>query len=204
MIRQHVKRGRMAIAALVMVGAPLMLLAYREARAIAGPQPAPAPSAVVTRSQCLDHMKSLALAMLMYVQDYDELFPPADKWCDVTYPYVKGWEFYRCPADAAQFSYAMNHKLSRLWLGEVEDEARTVLLYESATGRKNECDPHGRPGDSVPKPPRHDGGNVFAFCDGHAKWYRPESVPFDWYRLVKQEEAPGLPGAYETKMEGMK
>jgi prepilin-type processing-associated H-X9-DG protein len=200
MIWRHVKYGRMAVAALVIAGAPLVWLAYREGRALADSEPAPAPSADAARKQCLDHMKFLALGMLMYVRDYDELFPPADRWCDVTLPYLKDGKTYHCPADTAEFSYAMNHKLSRLRLSHLEDPAGTVLLYESATGRKNECDQHGRPGDSVPKPPRHGGGNVFAFVDGHAKWYRPESVSFDWYRVVK-EEGPGPARPYETKAE---
>jgi prepilin-type processing-associated H-X9-DG protein len=140
-------------------------------------------------------MQYLATAVQMYVQDYDERYPPADKWCDVTYlGYVTGWELYRCPADAAAFSYAMNHKLSRVSESQITERMHTVCLYESSTGRKNECDQHGSPGDSVPVPPRHQGGNNYAFVDGHGKWLRPEAVPLDLYRLVKEEPHGAPPG----------
>ncbi|MBM3957044.1 MAG: hypothetical protein FJ313_03205 [Gemmatimonadetes bacterium] len=147
--------------------------------------------------KCLSQMKQLGLAELMYACDYDELCPPADKWCDATYLYHRNWELHHCPADTAAFSYAMNHKLSRVPAGRVQDPIRTVLLYESKTGRRNECDQRGRPGDGLPDPPRHQGGNSYGFADGHAQWLKPEAVPFDLYRLVKEEPRELPPG--ETK-----
>ncbi len=137
--------------------------------------------------QCRGHMQALAAGSAMYAGDYDDRYPPAVNWCDLLSPYVKERERYHCPADTAEFSYAMNHKLSRLPEERVGDPLRTILLYESGSGRRNECDQRGRPGDSVPAPPRHEGGNHFAFADGHVRWLAPETASLDLYRVVKEE-----------------
>jgi prepilin-type N-terminal cleavage/methylation domain-containing protein/prepilin-type processing-associated H-X9-DG protein len=64
---------------------------------------------------CLSNFKQVGLAVLMYVQDYDETVPdvdscgfagpcyvqyPADQaWTMVIQPYIKNWQVYRCPDD---------------------------------------------------------------------------------------------------------
>ena len=191
MTRRRVKRSRVAMSLLSGAVALVGLLAYRQAKATSDPPAGPQPDEAGLQAKCLSQVKQLALAQLMYAQDHDERFPPADRWCDVTYPYIKSWELHHCPADTAEFGYAMNHKLSRLELGYVYDPARTILLYESETGRKNECDQSGRPGDSLPDPPRHRGGSSFGFVDGHAKWLGPDAVDFDMYRITKEQPPAG-------------
>jgi prepilin-type processing-associated H-X9-DG protein len=194
------RRSGLALTALAVAAIGVTALAYRQAKAAAEAQPAPtgegAPKAdgAALRVKCLNNVKQLGLAELMYASDYDELYPPANRWCDATYPYIKSWELHHCPADTAAFSYAMNHKLSRVSLSKVAEPMHTICLYESSTGRKNECDQHGSPGDSVPVPPRHQGGNNFGFVDGHAKSLEPEATPLDLYHLVKEEPHGAPPG----------
>ncbi len=76
------------------------------------------------QTSCLNNMKQLGLGMLMYVQDYDEMFPGMNNgikpdvpvipgsdfcynsgngnyyhsWAAVIYPYVKNVQIYRCPS----------------------------------------------------------------------------------------------------------
>jgi prepilin-type N-terminal cleavage/methylation domain-containing protein/prepilin-type processing-associated H-X9-DG protein len=64
------------------------------------------------QSSCLSNMKNLALANLMYAQDYDETFcaqgePRADNawgwqmtWIVHTQPYMKNYQIVRCPSDS--------------------------------------------------------------------------------------------------------
>ncbi len=79
------------------------------------------------QASCASNLKQLALAILMYVQDYDELFPighydgwagtwyvmttPPDArpgstalrstyWSNAIYPYIKNWQIYTCPSAA--------------------------------------------------------------------------------------------------------
>lgn len=79
------------------------------------------------KTSCLSNMKELALANLMYVQDYDEAFcnegqPQAPAWgwqmtwLVETQPYIKNYGIMHCPSDShttpswsgPAFSYAAN------------------------------------------------------------------------------------------------
>jgi prepilin-type N-terminal cleavage/methylation domain-containing protein/prepilin-type processing-associated H-X9-DG protein len=66
------------------------------------------------QTSCLSNMKQVGLAVMMYVQDYDEAFPPGRfqpggsgtrvlPWPVLTNPYVKNVGIYACPSDG----YAM-------------------------------------------------------------------------------------------------
>src|SRR5262250_2612097 len=55
---------------------------------------------------CLSNTKEMGLAVLMYVQDYDETFPigaQADwnnSWPTKVQPYIKNLAVFRCPDDS--------------------------------------------------------------------------------------------------------
>jgi len=63
------------------------------------------------QNTCLSNLKQIGTALLMYVQDYDEILPSPDhatdgpsslndpKWMDRIYPYVKNEPLYNCPSD---------------------------------------------------------------------------------------------------------
>jgi len=73
------------------------------------------------QTSCLNNIKQLSLAVLMYVQDYDEIMPPyysyAQRtpetgpysqvpgylnsgifWTELLYPYHRNWQILRCPS----------------------------------------------------------------------------------------------------------
>jgi prepilin-type N-terminal cleavage/methylation domain-containing protein/prepilin-type processing-associated H-X9-DG protein len=57
------------------------------------------------QASCLSNMKQLGLGVMMYIQDYDEMFPigvPDDwnnSWPVLVQPYVKNYGVFRCPDD---------------------------------------------------------------------------------------------------------
>ena len=69
------------------------------------------------QTSSLSNEKQLALGILMYVQDYDEMLPPylyappgidifaygnpdvTFTWPEMIQPYLKNWDLFRCPAD---------------------------------------------------------------------------------------------------------
>jgi prepilin-type N-terminal cleavage/methylation domain-containing protein/prepilin-type processing-associated H-X9-DG protein len=57
------------------------------------------------QTSCLSNMKQLGLSVLMYVQDYDEIYPVAvqddwnNSWPVKVQPYVKNFGVFRCPTD---------------------------------------------------------------------------------------------------------
>ncbi len=115
-------------------------------------------------SSCESNMKQLALAELMYVQDYDEHFPRSGEFRPLIFPYVKNDKVFQCPAGGA---YAMNAKLTGRTSKSVASPSTTILLYE--------VDASGKPAY------RHFGSMVFAFVDGHTKLSTPEEArAFTW------------------------
>ncbi len=63
------------------------------------------------QASCCSNLKQLGLGLIMYVQDYDQRFPPQHDWTtsgsnrhwvDEIYPYVKNAQLYVCPTGKDQ------------------------------------------------------------------------------------------------------
>ena len=80
------------------------------------------------QASCLSNMKQMGLGVMMYVNDYDESFPPGNiravsgfgsaqlvNWKGLTYPYVKNKNIYECPNTKA--GLAMLYDPSASWAG---------------------------------------------------------------------------------------
>lgn len=120
------------------------------------------------------NLKQLALGIMQYAQDHDEKMPDADSWVTEIMPYVQSGAVFQDPAVlGGKWGYAYNRNLSGVSLADVDDPAATVLLFESATGKKNAADA----GKSLPAVGRHDGGTNYAFVDGHIHWQADGSKP---------------------------
>jgi prepilin-type processing-associated H-X9-DG protein len=120
------------------------------------------------RTVCLSNAKNLALGVLMFTEDHDGRFPHPDSWVDELDEYVRNRDVFRCPADGSKevnCRYAMNAQLRGMRVSDLADPANTVVFFEAA--RPGPC-PLGGPGD-VASPPRHAGGNNYAFADGSAR-----------------------------------
>lgn len=120
-------------------------------------------------NECLSNVKQIVLGFLMYAQDHDEHLPPADKWMDEMYPYMRNEEILRCPeAPELGYGYAFNADLSGANLDEIDNPSEIVLIFDSRLGTRNAA---GGP-EALADPPRHNDGNNYGFVDGHAKWSR--------------------------------
>jgi prepilin-type N-terminal cleavage/methylation domain-containing protein len=109
------------------------------------------------QTSCASNMKSLALGMLQYNQDNDELFPNGNgglsagcvlqtnvgqtaanngfAWANQIYPYVKSTKSYICPDDTTVqtwglVSYVYNDSMPSIGLANCKSPALTVLLWE--------------------------------------------------------------------------
>ncbi|MCW5933289.1 MAG: hypothetical protein KIT45_03195 [Fimbriimonadia bacterium] len=118
------------------------------------------------RTHCLSNLKQLGTAQMMYIQDYDEHFPMASQWGDLTEPYLKDRAKYRCPSvsDQGGFGYAMNSEMSQKKFDEIKKPDQTLLLYDSTNLAWNAHDKVA----SLPDPHRHSDKNNVAYADGHA------------------------------------
>jgi len=118
--------------------------------------------------QCHEHVAQIARAMLMFAQDHHNTLPKADTWAADVMPYLDDAKMLQCPSDKSgtKTSYAINAAVSGQSLGSIKDPAMTVLLFESGQPGSVTC---GGASD-VATPPRHSGGNCYAFVDGHSTW----------------------------------
>jgi hypothetical protein len=115
----------------------------------------------------LGNLKQLGTALLMYVQDYDEILPPmqdAETAKKVLQPYVKNETIFVNP-DTKE-PYQPNSILSKKKLAHMTAPAEMVTFYEAT--------------------PAADGTRGVVFLDGHAKRIQES----EWPRLKKASKIP--------------
>ena len=78
------------------------------------------------QTACLTHQKQLGQAVMMYLPDYDQVFPPSGEgtgpipnWAERIYPYVRSLEVFTCPTQG------ISYDIVRRWynLGRTQAEA---------------------------------------------------------------------------------
>ncbi|MCE5237582.1 DUF1559 domain-containing protein [bacterium] len=101
------------------------------------------------QSSCLSNTRQLALAILQYVQDNDEVFmyanlnPPGTYWYVAAAPYMKSTQILQCPSrrGAVDYGYNMDYlgyswgtagtQVGGVGLGTIKSPAETVMLSDS-------------------------------------------------------------------------
>ena len=162
------------------------------------------------QASCLSNVKQLALAMLMYTQDYDEILPIAiggrpdlSYWwsiMELVEPYVKNRQIWLCPSDpqgSVDFSaFPGLHRYSYVWnkaafaymvpgMPPAKVTSLAEIPYPSETTAF--FDGH-QVGMAALTCHRHNDGANVSFLDGHAKWYQhnlppPQCGP-DYYHVI--------------------
>jgi prepilin-type processing-associated H-X9-DG protein len=133
-----------------------------------------------SRISCLSNMRQLGLGMMMYAQDYDERFPPSERWMTVLDPYVKNKRPFVCPIvkrenPKAMSSAAMDVRLSMIEIGKITDPKKHSLAYESSRTDWNAADP----GQTFTTRHNNQTMGSLAYADGHAR-----SVTKDEFQLA--------------------
>jgi len=128
------------------------------------------------QATCVNNVKQICLAMVIYAQGFDETFP-GETWAQDTQPNTA---ILVCPSrPELPVGYAMNEKLLLAKLVEIPRPGQTVLLFESNVGGEN---PVGG-ADDVPEEGVHNGGINVGYVDGHCKWVSVEEAR----ELLEQE-----------------
>ena len=124
--------------------------------------------------ECLSNLKNLAMAISMYVTDYDAP-PDPRRWCDQTAEYIRSKEIYKCPeAPGLVCGYALNTGVKGASSGNMATGAtgaKTVTIFESDVG----WNAHGGR-ELLPAEPRHLGGDNYGFLEGSARWMKREAA----------------------------
>jgi prepilin-type N-terminal cleavage/methylation domain-containing protein/prepilin-type processing-associated H-X9-DG protein len=157
------------------------------------------------QTSCLSNLKQLALGILMYSQDYDELYPGSywngpppppwngfwDYWCYQIMPYVKNNQVFVCPSYSAATQPESSYGMQWWYRGASQAAVSnlpygvsgTVMLSETTwcildfggTFESYHLGANGRLRDD------HNGGMNVAYADGHAKWARINQLR--WYQF---------------------
>lgn len=146
------------------------------------------------QTSCLSNMKQMALAVLMYSQDYDDTLlhyryhrgAPEFSWYEQVQPYIKNEEILKCPnLPTYTITYGWNYYYlgvpglwgtsteAALYMAEVTQPASTGAIFESRGIRL--VYPPRLPtwlplAEQYNAPDQHNGGSNVAYLDGHAKW----------------------------------
>lgn len=130
-------------------------------------------------ASCMSNQKQMALGLLMYSQDYDEMLVGKAHWMNDIEPYCKGgavagspneYPLFHCPSasqrDDSVFGYAFDSRLDRKAMASIASPRETLMTFDSSTFGKNASDP----ATSLPNPGRHMRRNCGSFVDGHVVW----------------------------------
>lgn len=81
------------------------------------------------RADCSSITKDLSISLLLYAEDYDERLPAAVHWRTVLKEH--GESNYRCREANSPYSHAFNSAVSNARLGDADQPADTVMVFEA-------------------------------------------------------------------------
>lgn len=142
------------------------------------------------QSACLSNVKQIVLALDMYAQDYDEMYPPGytpfqdePNWRDFVAPYMKNKQILVCPSQKKDrpASYGLTYAVQRKSIGSWDDASSVVAIAESVGFQEKywgvlplSADPATSSNAYID--PRHNNGLNVGFADGHAKWLAKDAT----------------------------
>ncbi len=116
---------------------------------------------------CMNNVKQLNLALMMYATDFNDRFPASSNWCDALIPYLAGMtNSFLCPEGAPnqRCHYALNAHVAGRELSDIQEPSQVVLVFEIEGGWNVTG---GRELLSIR--PRHNSLCTVGFADGHAE-----------------------------------
>jgi len=157
-------------------------------------------------AQCISNLHQIYLALSIYADDYNELYPrasgtiawdetdPVDGtygWMQQLFPYVKKKEVYCCPSlqNLTNYGYFLGTRAAYIETGSRNSVRRSQIKYPSAfvlAGDTSypfypeDCDKDDYSQNCVGYPVHNNGQNIL-FADGHTKWYKkyvPDEMTF--------------------------
>ena len=125
---------------------------------------------IANRLVCGTNMTVIGMAMLVYINDYDDMFPTSSKWCDllIEYPDVKPSTLRCFGATEGPCNYAMNKNIEKYGLRAPPD---MVLLFETHPGWNQSGGPEILTTDNH----KGEGCNVL-FMDSHVHFVKTKDL----------------------------
>ena len=119
---------------------------------------------------CINNEKQIALAVLIYAGDNNDVLPPAINWCDAIQKNMGSPTPFQCPTgDPSQRShYGFNARLGGLDDKKLANPASVVMIFEIDGGWNVSGGP-----ELLPKSSRHGKAIAVGFADGHVELVPP-------------------------------
>ena len=154
------------------------------------------------QTSCLSNVKQICLAVLMYAQDYDEMWPAHHRpvpatltypggqtttsglmWYAAVYPYINNIQIFNCPSSSYRWTggytgglrYGYSRYLTGKSMADVDQPAATLVVADSDYEPGTSALSYTLYATYNPRTffaPRHNEGGNMGHADGHAKWYR--------------------------------
>ncbi len=121
------------------------------------------------QSACLSNLKQISLALSIYQVDYDGPLPPAERWPEATFPYIKNAQVYVCPADKRPVRQTQGGHETGYTISASLGGAKTETL-PSPFDVGVLFDGMAIAGDREAAAFRHQEGLNLAYADGHVRW----------------------------------
>ena len=148
------------------------------------------------QASCSSNLKQIGAATLMYIQDYDERYPPQFAitpdldWPVMLDPYVKNHQLWSCPSnqdtghmlvDGTPLSYGYNcGHLAFKTQAQISDIAGTIMAADSnGDNRVGPAYPSRAAGCGNQLVAPHNEMSGIAFADGHVKAMKLETINAD-------------------------
>ena len=163
----RLKGSGLAIAGICVSGAMLLFLPVMAAMLL------PALAKAKQRAQaisCMNNVRQINLALIMYADDHGGKLPPTDRWNDLLKPYTGGSDaMFHCPAQPpGRCSYAINAVVDGDKVPDA-NKAKSILVFSSVEGWNQS----GNPQNAVPH--NHSRSMItVGYADGHAEVVRAD------------------------------
>jgi prepilin-type processing-associated H-X9-DG protein len=134
------------------------------------------------RLACASNLSGLRKAMLIYSNDYNDMYPTSSKWCDLLVEHVEVTpKTFRCPgAPEGPCNYAMNKNVEKLGANSPPD---MILLFETAPGWNQS----GGPEILTTENHQGEGCNIL-FVDSHVEFVKTKDLKK--LRWEKEQSTP--------------
>lgn len=163
----HLSGNGLAIAGIVTSGLFVLFIPIYAAMLLPALAKAKSKAQTIT---CVNNLKQLGLAVVVYAGDNKDAYPPPATWCDVTANYRGTDKVLQCPTHLeARCGYAYNTNLFDRQAGEVAPN--TVMIFESDAGWNAAGGP-----ELMITQPRHGGVFNVCFADGSVQQLQPAEL----------------------------